>query len=162
MLYHHYIGTVFSTLVYELNRSKVSRNFPCCQRWLSCGWTVMPRGPIQSTLYQVVLLNHRPGRTLSWSTCTIKNYGLTHWSRDKMAIILQTTFWNAFSEMKKMCEFPIKFHWNVSTSAHYHNIGSDNGLVPKRRQTIKWTNGGLVCCRICVIRPRFNQLVTRR
>ena len=45
---------------------------------------------------------------------------LTHWGRDKMAVILQTTFWNAFSWMKmnafswmKMYEIRSKFHWSV-------------------------------------------------
>ena len=37
---------------------------------------------------------------------------LTHWGRDKMDAILQTTFWNAFSSMK-MFEFQLKFHWNL-------------------------------------------------
>ena len=34
---------------------------------------------------------------------------LTHWGRDKMAAVSQTTFSNAFSWMK-MCEFWLKFH----------------------------------------------------
>ena len=34
---------------------------------------------------------------------------LTHWGRDKMAAIFQTTFWNAFSWMK-MCDFLLRFH----------------------------------------------------
>ena len=37
---------------------------------------------------------------------------LTHWGRDKMAAIFQTTFWNAFSWMK-MYEFQLKFHWSL-------------------------------------------------
>ena len=35
---------------------------------------------------------------------------LTHWARDKMAAILQTTFSNAFSWMK-IYEFRLIFHW---------------------------------------------------
>ena len=35
--------------------------------------------------------------------------GLTHWGRDKMAAIFQTTFSNVFSWMK-MYEFQLKFH----------------------------------------------------
>ena len=34
---------------------------------------------------------------------------LTHWGRDKMAAVFQTTFWNGFSWMK-MHEFRLKFH----------------------------------------------------
>ena len=37
---------------------------------------------------------------------------LTHWGRDKMAAIFLTTSWNAFS-LIKMCEFRLRFHWNV-------------------------------------------------
>ena len=40
------------------------------------------------------------------------DYALTHWGRDKMATIFQTTFWNAFSWMK-MFEYRLKFHWNL-------------------------------------------------
>ena len=35
---------------------------------------------------------------------------LTHWGRDEMAAIFQTTFSNAFSWMK-MFEFRLRFHW---------------------------------------------------
>ena len=37
---------------------------------------------------------------------------LTHWGRDKMDAILQTTFWSTFSWMK-MFEFRLKFHWSL-------------------------------------------------
>ena len=37
---------------------------------------------------------------------------LTHWGRDKMAAIFQTTFSNAFSWMK-MHEFRLRFHWSL-------------------------------------------------
>ena len=38
---------------------------------------------------------------------------LTHWGRDKMAAIFQTTVSNGFSWMK-MYEFRLKFHWSLS------------------------------------------------
>ena len=38
--------------------------------------------------------------------------GLTHWGRDKMAAISQTTFSNPFSWMK-IFEFRLKFHWSL-------------------------------------------------
>ena len=41
---------------------------------------------------------------------TPNNMSLTHWGRDKMAAIFQTTFSNAFSWMK-MYEFRLRFHW---------------------------------------------------
>ena len=37
---------------------------------------------------------------------------LTHWGRDKMAAISQTTFSNVFSSMKTF-EFRLKFHWSL-------------------------------------------------
>ena len=37
---------------------------------------------------------------------------LTHWGRDKMAGIFQTTFSIAFSWMK-MYEYRLRFHWNL-------------------------------------------------
>ena len=37
---------------------------------------------------------------------------LTHWGRDKMDVIFQTTFSNAFSWMK-MNEFRLRFHWSL-------------------------------------------------
>ena len=37
---------------------------------------------------------------------------LTHWGRDKMAAIFQTTFSNAFSWVK-MYEFRLRFHWSL-------------------------------------------------
>ena len=37
---------------------------------------------------------------------------LTHWGRDKMDAIFQTTFSNAFSWMK-MFEYRLKFHWSL-------------------------------------------------
>ena len=37
---------------------------------------------------------------------------LTHWARDKMADIFQTTYWNAFSWIK-ILEFRIQFDWNL-------------------------------------------------
>ena len=68
---------------------------------------------------------------------------LTHWFRDKMAAVSQTTHSNAFSWMK-MLEFQLRFHWSLFlrvqlTIQKKSNIGSDNGLAPVRRQTIIWT-----------------------
>ena len=39
-------------------------------------------------------------------------FALTHWGRDKIDAISQTTFWSTFSWMK-MFEFRLKFHWNL-------------------------------------------------
>ena len=74
---------------------------------------------------------------------------LTHWGRDKMAAISQTTLSNAFSWMK-MLEFRLQFHWIMFLGSNwqYSRIGSDNGLAPIRRQAIIWTNDDPVQRRI--------------
>ena len=69
---------------------------------------------------------------------------LTHWSRDKIATISQTTSSNAFSWMK-MYEFLLRFHWSLFLRfelKRYSSIGPDNGLAPTRR-------------RICVTQPQW-------
>ena len=57
-------------------------------------------------------------RELSWmkftgirSSSELQWLTLTHWGRDKMDAISQTTFSNAFSWMK-MYWFRLRFHWN--------------------------------------------------
>ena len=76
---------------------------------------------------------------------------LTHWSRDKIDAILQTTFLNETSCMK-MFEFRLKFHWslflNVQSTIFQHC--SDNGLAPNRRQAIIGNNDDSVQRRIFV------------
>ena len=68
---------------------------------------------------------------------------LTHWGRNKMAAIFQTTFSNAFFEWKCM-----NFDWNFTeicsqgSNWQYYSIGSDNGLSLTRRQAIIWTSVG--------------------
>ena len=44
-----------------------------------------------------------------------------HWGREKVATILQTTFWNAFSSMKKS-EFWLKFHCSSSVQFQFSGI----------------------------------------
>ena len=60
---------------------------------------------------------------LFYSTSSLVHH-LTHWGRDKMDAISQTTLSNAFLGMKMF-------------------IGSDGGLAPSRRQAIIWINDGL-------------------
>ena len=42
----------------------------------------------------------------------LPNHSLTHWGRDKMAAIFQTTYSNGFSWMK-MYGFRLTFHWSL-------------------------------------------------
>ena len=92
---------------------------------------------------------------------------LTHWGRDKMAAISQTTLSIAFSWLK-MLEFRLNFHWSLFLRVQLTHwgwvthicvskliiTGSDNGLSPGRRQAIMWTNAGIL-----LIGPlgKFNQ-----
>ena len=68
----------------------------------------------------------------------------THWGRDKMDAIFQTTFSKAFSWMK-MYEFQLRFHWSLFLRVQLttSRIGSGNGLVTVRRQAIIWIDDGL-------------------
>ena len=64
--------------------------------------------------YCMVWTKVRPGYVIS----SLVFYGcntlvlLTHWGRDKMDAVSQTTLWSAFSSMK-MFEFLLKFHWSL-------------------------------------------------
>ena len=65
--------------------------------------------PVLHTLQMVV--NVRLHHSYNWVTST-KGYLLTHWGRDKMDAISQTTSSSAFSWMK-MFEFRWKFQWSL-------------------------------------------------
>ena len=73
--------------------------------------------------------------------------GLTHWGWNKMATISQVTCSNAFSWMK-IFKLRLKFHRSLTNWGWVMHIcvskltiiGSDNGWVAGRRQTIIWTN----------------------
>ena len=71
---------------------------------------------------------------------------LTHPSLDKMAAISQTLASTAFSWMKSFI-FRFEFHWSLFLRV-YSSIGSDNGLVPNRRQAIIWINADQIHWRI--------------
>ena len=89
---------------------------------------------------------------------TLKPYSksLTHWGRDKMAAISQTTFSNEFSWMK-MYEFRLTFHWSwflgVQSTIFEHWfrqwLGADQASSHYLNQ--RW----LDYRRICVTRPQW-------
>ena len=87
-----------------------------------------------------------------WSRLT-----LTHWGRNKMAAISQTTFSNTFSWMK-MYEFWLKFNLNLflRVQLKYPSIGSDYGLVPTG--PIIWTWWYSFLRHICVTEPQWFNL----
>ena len=69
----------------------------------------------------------------------------THWGRDKMFAVSQTTLLNAFSWMK-LLEFRLRFYWSlfirVQLTIIQHWFRYCNGLAPVRRQAIIWSNDG--------------------
>ena len=99
-----------------------------------------------TTFYVKLFQNNTvyPVRTLSALLiyCCVSVWtGLTHWGRDKMDAISQTTFWSAFS-WKKNVWSPIEISLKFVPYWHYTSIGLDNGLAPLMRQAIIWTNDG--------------------
>ena len=54
----------------------------------------------------------RPLNSTHNSLSRVDFNGLTHWGRDKIDAILQTTFWDAFSWMKSFV-FWFKIHWSL-------------------------------------------------
>ena len=74
---------------------------------------------------------------------------LIHLPLDKMAVISQMIFSDAFSWMKSLV-FWLKFHWSLFLSVQLTTpgIGLDNGLAPNRRQAIIWSNADMIHWRI--------------
>ena len=64
------------------------------------------QGPLQVPVAHCIRL------PLGCGSKPIYRYCLTLWGWDKMAAIFQTTFSNAFSWIK-MCQYQLKFHWNL-------------------------------------------------
>ena len=87
----------------------------------------------------------------NYDVCQQDIDSLTYWGRDEVSGIIQTTLSNVFSWIK-MFEFRIQFDWSLfpRVQLKQYSIGSDNDLVPNRRQAIIWTNDGLSWWRICV------------
>ena len=87
---------------------------------------------------------------------------LTHWGRDKMDAISQTTFSNAFPWMK-IFEFRLKFHWSLFLRVQ---------LTPALVQIMTWRRPGdkslsepmmfSLLTHICVTRPQWVKMCTVR
>ena len=105
--------------------------------WYSCDVTVVcgrPRYVLTKTIWlNLMVLN-----------LVIKLMILTHWSRDKMADTLQTTFSNAFSSTN-MFESQSEFHWSLFprvqlTISHLFrsrtdDIWTDDNILPEPMMT---------------------------
>ena len=80
-----------------------------------------------------------------WKVLVLDPNPVTHWGQDKMALISQTTFSNAFPWME-IFKFQLRFQVCLKWSNwQYSSIGSDIGLAPNRRQAIIWSNDVLGC-----------------
>ena len=82
------------SVIFFLPFSDFSQKAILCRPW---SLQNVVQGPLRSTALGWGLLRVRP---------------LTHWGRDKMDAISQTTLSNAFSCMK-MFQFRLKFHWSL-------------------------------------------------
>ena len=81
-------------------------------------------------------------------------WGLTHWGRDKMAVIFQTTFSNTFSWMK-MKEFRLRFHWSLFPRIKLTSLVS---IIAWRRPGDKPLSEAMMASlltHICVARPQW-------
>ena len=83
--------------------------------WLACTHVAPFMRSVKLAGYSILDIGH------SNVQCPISNirltshslhFVITHWGRDKIADILQTTFSNTFC-WTKMYEFRLKFHWNL-------------------------------------------------
>ena len=78
--------------------------------WLSC--------ILKSQHYHEPIMHNTASNSQQWLAIMCYDEGtltlvyLTHWGRDKMDAISQTTFSNAFSWMK-MFQYRLKFHWSL-------------------------------------------------
>ena len=108
--------TYTSTDFVNVDLNNVSRKLAGCEKWHS-GWplyetfpdTVAEDGRVVINIFWVVIDPYYPSTlVLSLRMKTIKR--LTHWSREKMAANIQTTFSNAFSWMKRHT-FLLRIHW---------------------------------------------------
>ena len=81
---------------------------------------------------------------------------LTHWGRDKMDAISQTTVSNAFSWMK-MHQFCFRFHWNLFLNGSINNILSLVRIMAWRPGDKPLSDPTMVSLptHICVTRPQW-------
>ena len=79
---------------------------------------------------------------------------LTHWARDKMATISQTTFSNAFFFNENIwILINISLNFVLGSNSQYSSTGSDNGLAPNSGQSETMMHSLLT--HKCVTRPQW-------
>ena len=83
-----------------------------------CMWCMLWQHGVKCIkIHRNVLLVHM-NEVVKKSTF-LQSEKLTHWGRDKMPAIFQTTFSDAFSWMK-MYEFWLRFHWRLFLTTFQH------------------------------------------
>ena len=101
---HPLTSVLVQTIARRMYGAKPSSR-PLLAYWCSSQWNWKPGIII---FIQVNEFQKMP--SVKWRPLVLGLHVLTHWGRDKMAAISQTTFSNAFSWMK-MSKFRLKFHW---------------------------------------------------
>ena len=116
--------------------------------------------PIGGRYRQVSLYQYKYGEhvhaLLSWVLQWSGTVLLTHWGRDKMAVIFQTTFSNAFPWMK-MNDFRLRFHWSLFPKGRINNIPSLVQIMACRRpgdKPLTWPMIVSLLTHTCVTRPQ--------
>ena len=103
LLFLVYQHTPMHTHIRLVMQFAKSLKLPCCQ----CTETCSHVSSVQNNIYTPVT------GPVQWRIVPAQNFQcLTHWGRDKMNAISQTTFSNAFSWMKSF-EFRLNFHWSL-------------------------------------------------
>ena len=122
--------TIVYSIFYETQikeNIKAPRHWPLCGEFTGDRWIPRTNGQLRGKYFHLMTSSCKVAHHSHLSDLPIHDipqkvscpfYGgiatvlLTHWGRDKMAAIFQTTFSNAYSRMK-MYEFRLKFHWNL-------------------------------------------------
>ena len=94
-----------------------------------------------------------------YTVLTKQVHCLTHWGRDKMAAIFQTTFWKAFSWMK-MYEFGLIFYWSFVPKVRINNIPALVQIMAWCRSDDKQLSEPMMVSllpHICVTRPQLTE-----
>ena len=114
-IFIYFPGNIYWCLVYNLIIFHIQvifhpTNYVFCFVVFCHAWVPVD----MAKLLRIITIESRKSLRLPFNWHSLPKFGtwLTHWGRDKMAAISQTTLWTAFSWMK-MLEFRLKFHWSL-------------------------------------------------
>ena len=103
-----------------------------------------------------IYLSYDKSRDLCRITSVPNYIALTHWGRDKMTAVSQTTLSNAFSWMK-MLAFRLRFHWSLFQRFQINDIPSWVQIMAWRRSGDKPLSEPMMVSlstHICITRPQ--------